>query len=70
MKKRVFDGILLSIFKTCEEQLDVDTATEMEIKTPKQKQLNNLHSPVLHVRHEKNKLSFLQQSRIFIILLK
>ena len=42
----------------------------MEIKTPKQKQLNNLHSPVLHVRHEKNKLSFLQQSRIFIILLK
>ena len=40
----------------------------MEIKTPKQRQLNNLQSPVLHVRPEKNKLSFLQQSRIFIIL--
>ena len=50
-------------------QLDVNTATGMELKTPKQKRLNNLHSPVLHVRPEKNKLSFLQQSRIFIILM-
>ena len=68
MKKRQLDGILLSICMTCEEQLDVNTATGLEIKAPKQRQLNNLHSPVLHLRPEKNKLSFLQQCRIFIIL--
>ena len=53
----------------CEECLDVNTATGMEIKTPKQRQLNNLQSPVLHVRPEKNKLSFLEQSQIFIIII-
>ena len=65
--RSVFDGILLSIFMTCEEYLDVNTATEMEIKTPRRRQLNNLQSPVL--RPEKSFCHFYSKVEKYLLQL-